>query len=91
MVAETATIATCRALARQGLLLGGSSGTVLAGLASYASRIPAGACVVAISPDLGDRYADTIYNDDWVAAHYPDFFEAVRHAPSPHSDRLAVS
>jgi cysteine synthase A len=28
--------------------------------------LPKGARVVAISPDLGDRYCDTVYDDDWV-------------------------
>lgn len=71
MVPETETIITCRRLAAIGLLLGGSSGTVMAGISRYAARIHAGACVVMIAPDLGERYAGTIYNDEWVCAHFP--------------------
>ncbi|MBW5286687.1 2,3-diaminopropionate biosynthesis protein SbnA [Burkholderia gladioli] len=71
MVPEADAVTACHALARQGLLLGGSSGTVLAGIRQYAHRIEPGACVVAISPDLGDRYVDTLYNPDWVASRYP--------------------
>jgi cysteine synthase A len=25
---------------------------------------------VAIAPDLGERYVDTIYNNDWVQHHF---------------------
>ena len=50
----------------------GSSGTVLCGVQRYASAIPPGACVVAISPDMGDRYVDTLYNPDWVNEHFPE-------------------
>ncbi len=71
MVPEDDAVQACHALARQGLLLGGSSGTVLAGIRQYAAKIAADACVVAISPDLGDRYVDTVYNPDWVASRYP--------------------
>jgi len=71
MIPEQNAIAMCHRLAQRGLLLGGSSGTVLAGIERYASRIPAGACVVAISPDFGDRYLDTIYNPAWVNSHFP--------------------
>lgn len=76
MIPERDTIAMCRRLARQGVLLGGSSGTVLAGVAAYAPLIPPGASVVAISPDLGERYLDTIYDDDWVNTHFPGLLPA---------------
>lgn len=82
VVSERDTVAMCRRLAREGLLLGGSSGTVLAGVAAYATRIPAGACVVAISPDLGERYLDTIYNDDWVRDHFPGLLPAAATEPA---------
>lgn len=71
LVPETATLRMCRTLASRGVLLGGSSGTVLCGVQRYAAQIPPGACVVAISPDMGDRYVDTIYNDEWVADRFP--------------------
>lgn len=73
MVAEEHALQMCHGLARRGLLLGGSSGTVLAGVFQHARHITPGACVVAIAPDLGDRYVDTVYNPDWVQCHYPDF------------------
>ena len=58
----------CRRLARAtGLLAGGSTGTVLAAVRRLSPVIPARATVVAISPDLGERYLETIYDDEWIA------------------------
>jgi len=39
---------------------------VVAGLAAPSLGIPTDAVVVAISPDAGERYLETIYNDEWV-------------------------
>jgi hypothetical protein len=36
------------------------------------NRIPTGAVCVAIFPDRGERYLDTIYSDDWVEEHFGD-------------------
>lgn len=71
VVAESDTVRMCRRIASAyGLLLGGSSGTVLAAVDALREEIPSQAKVVAISPDQGDRYLDTIYNDSWVAEHF---------------------
>lgn len=68
-------ILMCRNIAKKtGLLLGGSSGTVLAGVQEYFGS-DAGQDIVAISPDLGDRYLNTIYNDDWVQHEFPGLIE----------------
>jgi cysteine synthase A len=70
-VEETHTLLTCRAVARRyGILVGGSTGSVLAAVRSVRDRIRASARVVAICADLGDRYLDTIYDDAWVAQKY---------------------
>ena len=71
LVGEADTVVMCRRLAARGLLLGASTGTVLAAVSSWADRIPVDACVVAISPDMGDRYLDSVYDDDWVEGHFP--------------------
>lgn len=71
LIPEAETIRTCRRLARErGLAVGGSTGTVLAAVLRSAPVIAAGARVVAISPDLGDRYVETVYSDEWVAARF---------------------
>lgn len=67
MVPEAKTVEMCHELVQQrGLLLGGSSGTVLQGVKMYQPSIPSGSVVVAISPDFGDRYMNTIYEDSWL-------------------------
>lgn len=32
-------------------------------------QVPAGSCCVAILPDRGERYLDTVYNETWVQEH----------------------
>lgn len=73
MVEESEAVAMCRYLARSnGLLAGGSTGTVLSGVHRWRERIATGAVVVAISPDLGERYLDTVYDDTWVRERFGD-------------------
>ncbi|MER7751513.1 2,3-diaminopropionate biosynthesis protein SbnA [Kitasatospora sp. NPDC097643] len=71
-VAEIDTVRTCHRLARGGFLFGGSTGTVVSGAASWLARHRPGEDVVAaaVSPDLGDRYLDTIYQSAWVRDIY---------------------
>ncbi|WP_175499867.1 MULTISPECIES: 2,3-diaminopropionate biosynthesis protein SbnA [unclassified Streptomyces] len=67
LVPEWETVRECRWLARNtGLLAGGSTGTVLAAVRRKAASIAPGATVVAIAPDLGERYLASVYDDDWV-------------------------
>ncbi len=72
MVAEPETIRICRRLARRGFLFGGSTGTVVAGATAWLARnpLPQDSRAVAIAPDLGDRYLDTVYQDQWVSDLY---------------------
>ncbi|HVV20308.1 MAG TPA: 2,3-diaminopropionate biosynthesis protein SbnA [Pseudonocardiaceae bacterium] len=75
MVREVDTVRACRQLARHGFLFGGSTGTVVSGsMAWLKDNRPTGdITAVAIAPDLGDRYLDTIYTDQWVTDIYgPD-------------------
>ncbi len=84
MVPESETIAMCRWLVRdQGWLVGGSTGTVLAGIRRWSGHIRPGSTVVAISPDFGERYVDMIYNDEWVAARFPALDAGVPRPPLP--------
>ena len=74
-VSEAATIRTCHRLARQGFLLGGSTGTVISGAETWlsGSGLPDATVAVAISPDLGERYLDTVYEEKWLLENYgPD-------------------
>ena len=70
-VEEADTIRACHRLARRGFLFGGSTGTVVSGAMDWLSRHDAsGLTAVAIAPDLGERYLDTIYQTNWVEAIY---------------------
>jgi N-(2-amino-2-carboxyethyl)-L-glutamate synthase len=72
LVKEEDTIKMCREiLQKEKLLLGGSTGTVLAGIEAYTNKLRNATNIVAISPDLGDGYLDTVYNDKWVEKHFP--------------------
>jgi N-(2-amino-2-carboxyethyl)-L-glutamate synthase len=93
LVPEADTIRMCRRIAQDhGLLLGGSSGTVLAGVMGMRERIAPGSTVLAISADQGDRYLDTVYDDAWVVHHFGT--DALTpHARPPNAailDQLAV-
>ena len=63
----------CRRLARaEAVLAGGSSGGVIAAVERASEEIPEGSTVVALLPDRGERYLDTIYSDEWVQARLGD-------------------
>jgi cysteine synthase A len=69
MVAEADTVRMCRRLAARGILLGGSTGTVVSAAADWLARdFPPrhDQVAVGISPDLGERYLDTVYQGNWV-------------------------
>lgn len=71
-VTEQECVAACRELVRtESILAGASSGGVLSAIQAMQHRneIPKDAVCVAILPDRGDRYMDTVYNDEWVRRH----------------------
>ena len=64
---EPRTVETCLSFVRDyHLLVGGSTGAVLAGVRALAAEFKAGDTIVAISADLGDKYLDTVYDPAWV-------------------------
>jgi cysteine synthase A len=71
-VEEVDTIRACHQLAANGLLFGGSTGTVISGAQAWlAEHDPEGELVsVALAPDMGERYLDTIYHTSWVEDIY---------------------
>ena len=67
MVEEADTIRTCHRLAHRGFLFGGSTGTVVSGATSWLARHgSADVTAVALAPDLGERYLDTVYQTNWL-------------------------
>ena len=70
-VEEADSIRACHRLARRGFLFGGSTGTVVSGAMDWLSRHDASdLTAVAIAPDLGERYLDTVYQTNWIEAIY---------------------
>jgi cysteine synthase A len=70
-VEEVETVRACHRLASRGFLFGGSTGTVISGAARWFDE-HRGLVVtaVAIAPDLGERYLETIYQSDWLREVY---------------------
>jgi cysteine synthase A len=65
----------CRRLVQEeAILAGGSSGAVIAAIEQMRDRIPVDSNCVAIFPDRGERYLDTIYSDVWVSKHFGEIF-----------------
>ena len=83
LVPEEAALRMCRTLSARGLLFGGSTGSVVDGARTWLELNDPQRTLrtVCISPDMGDRYLDTVYNDAWVLRHFGP--EAL--APVPHS------
>jgi 2,3-diaminopropionate biosynthesis protein SbnA len=72
-VEEADTIRTCHRLAGSGFLFGGSTGTVVSGAMGWLARNGSqDLTAVAIAPDFGERYLDTVYQENWVQDLYGD-------------------
>jgi cysteine synthase A len=72
-VEERDTVRTCHRLARRGFVFGGSTGTVVSGATDWLNRHDARELTaVAVGPDLGERYLDTIYQASWLRDLYGD-------------------
>jgi N-(2-amino-2-carboxyethyl)-L-glutamate synthase len=52
--------------------------------------ITPGATCVAVLPDRGERYLDTIYSDAWVEAHFGDVGHLWRPAEAGTSEEAAT-
>src|SRR5947207_1960198 len=65
---------TARALARrEGLLVGGSSGTAVAAPLRYARRLGKDHLVVALCADTGRNYLSKFFSDDWLGENHLQF------------------
>ncbi|MFI9239185.1 2,3-diaminopropionate biosynthesis protein SbnA [Streptomyces sp. NPDC053079] len=89
LVPEVDTVRACHRLASQGYLFGGSTGTVVSGAVRWlAEHRPGGATTaVAIAPDLGERYLDSVYQPSWVREIYGP--GALEESPLP--ERVAAA
>ena len=79
LVEEQDTVRACHRLARSGFLFGGSTGTVVSGAVDWLARHDTREyTAVAIAPDFGERYLDTVYQSNWLADLYGEDVLAAR-------------
>jgi cystathionine beta-synthase len=79
-VSDRDSFLAARRLAREeGLLVGGSSGSTIAGALEYAKGLAADSRVLTILPDSGRSYLSKFMDDNWMLEH--GFLE--RSAPAP--------
>lgn len=71
LVEEVDTIRACYRMARRGFLFGGSTGTVVSGAMRWLRANGTDTMTaVALAPDLGERYLDTLYQTNWLRDLY---------------------
>ena len=89
IVEEADTIRACHRLASRGFLFGGSTGTVVSGAMGWLARHDTPELTaVAIAPDLGERYLDTVYQTNWLQDLYgSDVLRAVQADRRPGAQR----
>ncbi|NLU79189.1 cysteine synthase family protein [Micromonospora sp. HNM0581] len=69
-VSDSEAFETCRYLARSfGILVGGSAGGVVYKALERAQRVGPETTIVALVCDGGEKYLDTVFNDEWMAAN----------------------
>jgi cysteine synthase A len=62
----------CRRLASsEGVLAGGSSGSVVAAIGRLLERVARPVRMLTLLPDRGERYLDLVYDEDWLARLEP--------------------
>lgn len=68
VISDGLAFSLCRALARrEGLLLGASTGAIVAAGLAYAAKQVDPKTILMINPDRGDRYLETVFNDEWLS------------------------
>lgn len=66
-VADVDAFATARVIARRtGLMIGGTAGGAINIALKRLAELPAGSTVVTLVCDAGEKYLDTIFNDEWL-------------------------
>jgi cystathionine beta-synthase len=70
-VGDAESFRTARDLARrEGLLVGGSSGTAVAAALRYGRRLTSKDVIVALCPDTGRNYLSKFFDDAWLAENH---------------------
>lgn len=75
-VSDRIAFSFCHQIARsEGLLLGASTGAILAGGLAYAqANSHRDLSILMLNPDRGDRYLETVYDRDWLKANQIELF-----------------
>ncbi len=69
-VSDAESFHTARALAkREGLMVGGSTGTAVAAALRYGRRLTGDNLIVALCADTGRNYISKFFDEDWLAAN----------------------
>ncbi len=90
-ISDRLAFSLCRQLAkREGLLLGSSTGAITAAGLAFAASQSNRKKIVMINPDRGDRYIETIYNDEWIRSQKLELYENEGDLQKAISDTLPV-
>jgi cysteine synthase len=75
-VSDRIAFSFCHQIAQlEGLLLGASTGAILAGGLAYAqANSNRNLSILMLNPDRGDRYLETVYDRDWLHANQIELF-----------------
>jgi cystathionine beta-synthase len=66
-VTDRQSFTMARRLAREeGILVGGSGGSAVAGALEVAKHLPADSVVVVLIPDTGERYLSKVHSEEWL-------------------------
>lgn len=69
-VGDREAFATARVVARRsGVVVGGTTGAAIYIALRQLVSYPAGSTVVVLCSDAGEKYLDTVFDDDWLRAH----------------------
>ncbi|MCE9560650.1 MAG: pyridoxal-phosphate dependent enzyme [Planctomycetes bacterium] len=80
-VSDAESFHVARELARrEGMLLGGSTGTNVAAALRYARRLGSGHLVVALGCDTGRNYLSKFFDDNWLSTNKLSFAEPPAHS-----------
>lgn len=67
-IGDKLAFSVCHELARrEGLLLGASTGAIVAAGLAFAGRQNNPQRILMVNPDRGDRYLETVYNPEWLS------------------------
>lgn len=70
-VTDLECVVGCHRLAQEeAFLAGGSSGAIVSAVERYLPNMRRGSVCVAVFPDRGERYLDTIYSPEWIRQHF---------------------